>query len=144
MARSFIPNAPYVLPFVATEGQRPGSIPALGNAQGKDPPDGKGLKARHQIAGEHDHRWIGLSALSVFSPAILGRRSFLALAQAGMGPGLWPAFWICPIYPLAEPGLPVLSLLWLIRLLRFNPGYPRGLGNPWAGGHDITGVLLHA
>jgi hypothetical protein len=34
----------------ATEGRRPGFIPALGNAQGMVSPTGKGLKARHRIA----------------------------------------------------------------------------------------------
>ena len=75
----------------ALQGQRPDSIPALGNAQGRVPPAERGLKARHQIVRKPDSRWFGLSALVMFLLPNLGRRSCLALAQADMEPGLRPS-----------------------------------------------------
>ena len=78
-------------PNAAIEGRRPGSIPALGNAQGRLSPAMKGLKARHQIVRKPDSRWIGPSALVVFLLPNLGRRSCLALAQAVIEPGLRPS-----------------------------------------------------
>jgi len=47
------------------EGQRPGSIPALGNAQGSMPHADKGLKARHQLV-----RW-GAQMDRAFSPRVI-------------------------------------------------------------------------
>jgi hypothetical protein len=44
--------AEWTHPIATIEGQRPDSIPALGNAQGRLPPTEKGLKARHKIVSK--------------------------------------------------------------------------------------------
>src|SRR6266446_4209982 len=77
----------------AIEGRRPASIPALGNAQGRLSPTMKGLKARHQNRPHTNADGSGLqpSALVVLLLPDLGRRSCLALAQAGIRPGLRPS-----------------------------------------------------
>ena len=84
-------------PNAAIEGRRPGSIPALANAQGKFSPTEIGLKARHQIVCKRVSRWIGPSALVPSLVPNLGRRSCLALAQAVIKPGRRPSdavFWV--------------------------------------------------
>src|SRR5690349_18834426 len=84
------------------EGQRPGAIPALGNAQGRLVPTDKGLKARHQIMRKPEGRWIGPSALM---PSLIPSwadaharvkgpgpsRGQVALAKTGIEPGLRPS-----------------------------------------------------